>query len=77
MLDNQAAAWEFAIPVNFIDGDEVYDAIITNLYDADGTETWRPERATVAVGLFLTGPHAGQPVVIDDVTTEELKPYVQ
>lgn len=76
MLDAISAEWEFSIPCDFIDGVNVYDAIITNLYDADGIETWRPERASVAVGRFLTGPYVGRPVVIDDITELELKIYV-
>jgi len=77
MLDAVSAGWEFSIPVDYIDGNRIYDAVITNLYDADGNETWRPERAQVAVGMFLTGPYAGRPIVIDDITEGELKPYVQ
>ena len=68
--------WEFCIPVDMTDGDATYDGIITNLYDADGQETWRPERATVAVGLFLSGPYLGRPIVIDDITELELKIHV-
>jgi len=76
MLDAALAEWEFSIPVDYIDGDRTYDAIITNLYDADGNETWRPDCAYVAVGVFLSGPYVGRPVVIDDITEAELKPYV-
>jgi hypothetical protein len=76
MLDAQAAEWEFAIPVDIEAGDETHQAIITNLYDRQGDETWRPEHACVAVGIYLTGPRAGQWIVIDDITEAELKPYV-
>ena len=76
MLDATHAEWDFSIPVDMTDGDATYDGIITNLYDADGQETWRPERATVAVGLFLSGPYLGRPIVIDDITELELKIHV-
>lgn len=76
MLDAQSAEWEFSIPLSIADGDETHDAIITNLYDSEGNVTWRPERAIVAVGLYITGPRAGHWLVIDDITEAELKPYV-
>lgn len=75
MID--VASWEFNIPVDFVDdGGNVHDAIITNLYDSDGEQTWRPEAAMVAVGVMISGPRAGEWIVIDDITSDELKPYV-
>lgn len=68
---------EFEIPVELYDQDDIYEGIITILMDRDGNETWRPERAVVAVGMYLTGPLAGRPFVTDDIVTDELKLFVQ
>ena len=70
-------ATEFEIPVDLYENDNVYEGIITMLLDGDGNETWRPWRAVVAVGIYLTGPLAGQPFVTDDIDTDNLKEFVQ
>jgi hypothetical protein len=76
MYDDAAGMWDFAIPVDFIADGKVYDGIITQFLDADGEQTWRPDRATIAIGEFINGPHAGRPFILDDIDPSEIKVYV-
>ena len=57
---------EFAIPINLEYGEHSHAAIITNLYDDQGHDTWQPSRAMIALGVWITGPMAGHPIIIDE-----------
>lgn len=71
------AEWEFDIEVDLEHPNgEVYAAVITTLFDSRSRMTWRPEDAVVAVGEYLEGPRAGEPVIIEDPDVEELRLHV-
>lgn len=78
MIDAAAlfAAREFSIRIELEVDDEPVDALITSLFDEDSQMTWRPDNAVVAVGEYLTGPYAGEPVIISDLDVSELKRHV-
>ena len=66
---------EWMIPVDIETDDGVWDALITDLFDASGMRTWQPARAAWAVGLYLSGPRAGETLIIDDISPDEIKIY--
>lgn len=71
------AEWELGIEVDLVHTNgAVYAVLITTLFDSRSEMTWRPEEAVVAVGEYLEGPRAGEPVIIENPDVEELRLHV-